>query len=148
MLKLYLELEHARFSDQFDYTLDIDPELEHSEFQIPPMMVQPYIENAVWHGLRYRKTKGQLSVSFRKQDDKLVIEVLDNGIGVERSRGMKTHHQKKQKSLGMRNIAQRIALMNELYALGLEVKIESGGGDAENPGTRVEIVAPQKKEIT
>jgi len=59
LLELYLKLEHSRFKDKFDYELIIDDKLQISEFQIPPMLLQPYVENAVWHGLRYKKEKGK-----------------------------------------------------------------------------------------
>jgi tetratricopeptide (TPR) repeat protein len=61
LLKLYVQLEHSRFTDKFDYTLHIDENLNEEQFQIPPMLIQPYVENAVWHGLRYKESKGHLA---------------------------------------------------------------------------------------
>ena len=81
MIKLYLKLEHSRFKEKFDYTLDIDDKLISSECLVPPMLIQPYIENAVWHGLRYKETKGLLQVMIRQEYDSLSVIVEDNGIG-------------------------------------------------------------------
>ena len=66
ILERYLKLEHHRFQDKFDYSFTVDPDLDQESIQIPPMLIQPYIENAVWHGLRYREEKGYLKVRNEK----------------------------------------------------------------------------------
>lgn len=116
LLKLYLQLEHARFKDKFDYQITIDKSLELKDFQIPPMLLQPYVENAVWHGLRYKKTKGNLSINFKQKDaNKILVSITDNGIGRTKSKELKTQNQKKQQSKGMGNIKERIKILNEMY---------------------------------
>jgi len=65
ILELYLGLEHFRFSEKFDFTFDVDSEIDKDAFEIPPMLIQPYIENAVWHGLRYKEQKGKLSIAIQ-----------------------------------------------------------------------------------
>jgi sensor histidine kinase YesM len=145
MLRLYLELEHSRFKDQFEYQFQVDSSIEHSDFEIPPMMVQPFIENAIWHGLRYRKGKGHLLVHFSKNDETVEITISDDGIGLSKSKELKTQHQKKQNSLGMKNIHTRLALMNEIYHTNMRVEMsESNPGD-EFPGLKVQIYIPQHK---
>ena len=64
ILELYLNLEHFRFQDKFDYMFEVSPELEQEAFSVPPMLIQPYIENAIWHGLRYKNEKGFLKVEI------------------------------------------------------------------------------------
>ena len=68
LLKLYLELEHSRLPDKFDYEIVIDTQIDIESFQIPPMLLQPYIENAIWHGLRYKEEKGYLKVQMMNLD--------------------------------------------------------------------------------
>ena len=58
LLQLYLKLEHSRFSDKFSYDIQIDSQVKITEFNIPPMLLQPYVENAIWHGLRYKEEIG------------------------------------------------------------------------------------------
>jgi tetratricopeptide (TPR) repeat protein len=104
MLRLYMQLEHARFKDKFDYEITIAPEVEDGDFEIPPMLIQPYLENAVWHGLRYIDGKGMLKMEINKTSADLLISITDNGIGRAKSSELKTQNQKKQTSLGMQNI--------------------------------------------
>ncbi|MCB0471930.1 MAG: histidine kinase, partial [Flavobacteriaceae bacterium] len=68
LLQLYLKLEHSRFRDKFDYELIVDKHIDIGQFEIPPMLLQPYVENAVWHGLRYKEEKGFLKVELQKKD--------------------------------------------------------------------------------
>jgi len=124
LLELYIKLEHSRFTDKFDYTITVDKKLEVSEFQIPPMLLQPYVENAVWHGLRYKKEKGNLGINIRQKDIEVVeIIITDDGIGRKKSKELKTQYQQKQKSQGMNNIKKRIAILNEMYSDRLDVTI-------------------------
>lgn len=143
LLELYLKLEHSRFKDKFDYELIVDKNIDQGQFQIPPMLLQPYVENAVWHGLRYKKEKGFLKVSLSKVDEETIrIEISDNGIGREKSKALKTEYQKKQKSKGMQNIKQRIKILNEMYKDKVDVFIE----DMYDDKTGTKIVLTLKKD--
>jgi len=116
LLELYVKLEHNRFKDKFEYTINIDKEIQLANFSIPPMLLQPYIENAIWHGLRYKKEKGTLSISMnQKTNDIIDIIIEDNGVGRKKSMEMKTKNQLKQKSKGMSTIKNRIAILNDMY---------------------------------
>ncbi len=139
LLTLYLKLEHSRFQDKFDYELNVDEAIDQGQFEIPPMLLQPYIENAVWHGLRYKKEKGSLKVSLVLKDkETILIEISDNGIGRQQSKALKTEHQKKQQSKGMQNIKQRIAILNEMYKDKVDVFIEDLYDD--KTGTKVSLM--------
>lgn len=141
ILELYMALEHARFTDKFDYKLEIDPALDRDSVFLPPMLVQPYVENAVWHGLRYLDGKGMLKVSFKKDEDKLQIVVQDNGIGRKKSAEIKTINQKSRISTGLKNTENRIGLINEIHHTGL--KVEVSDLDTKNQsGTVVSIEIP------
>lgn len=136
LLNLYLKLEHSRFQNKFDYDLLIDDTIELNKFLIPPMLLQPYIENAVWHGLRYKKEKGFLKVQLLKKDEETIqIEISDNGIGRKKSKELKTEYQKMKKSKGMQNINQRISILNKMYKDKVDVIIEDIFDDAS--GTKV-----------
>lgn len=139
LLRLYLKLEHARFTEKFDYELNIDDSIDQEQFLIPPMLLQPYVENAVWHGLRYKKDKGFLKVNLRYLDSGTIkIEIMDNGIGRTQSKALKTGHQKKKKSKGMQNIKQRIEILNNMYKDKISVDIKDMNND--KTGTIVTLI--------
>jgi two-component system, LytTR family, sensor kinase len=144
ILKLYLFLEHSRFSDKFDYTIEVEEEIDADACSIPPMLVQPFVENAIWHGLRYRESKGQLGLSFRKSNGCVVIAITDNGIGRKKSEELKTKNQKGHNSTGLLNIRNRIELINQLFDIKLELTIEDLDHESQT-GTRVEIMVPRIK---
>ncbi|WP_228423540.1 tetratricopeptide repeat-containing sensor histidine kinase [Chryseobacterium piperi] len=123
LLQNYLALEKTRFSDKFDYEIEVDENLNQQSLQIPGMLVQPFLENAIWHGLRYRKEKGFLKLRFEKSNDHLKIIIEDNGIGIEESKKLKTQHQKAREGRGMKNTLERITLLNDLYKKDINCKI-------------------------
>ncbi|MEP0479648.1 MAG: histidine kinase, partial [Nonlabens sp.] len=127
LLGLYLKLEHERFKDKFDFKLDIDPAIKEAHLQVPPMLLQPIIENAVWHGLRYKKEKGFLNVAFAKAENGIKVTITDNGIGREQSKAIKTDHQKKRDSKGLGNIKNRVALLNELHDCKIDIEVSDAG---------------------
>ena len=102
------------------------------------MILQPYIENAVWHGLRYRKTKGFLQIKMTQgAQDSIIILIIDNGIGRKQSKALKTSHQKKHNSTGLWNIAKRIEILNEMYKDKISVDIMDNPNEI---GTQVRVV--------
>lgn len=115
LLQNYLALEKTRFADKFDYEIEVDESLNTQNLKVPGMLIQPFLENAVWHGLRYRTDKGFLSLKFTKNNDLLKITIKDNGIGIEESKKQKTEHQKTREGRGMKNTLERIRLLNDLY---------------------------------
>ncbi|WP_298760960.1 histidine kinase [uncultured Psychroserpens sp.] len=139
LLDLYTKLEHFRFQDKFDYSITVDENIDVESFQIPPMLLQPYIENAVWHGLRYKTEKGHLYIDVsKKSNDEITITVADDGIGRERSKDLKTANQQKQKSKGMGNIQKRVAILNDMYKDKVDVFIDDYQ-DTEDAGTKVVV---------
>ncbi|BFO66807.1 histidine kinase [Chryseobacterium sp. KCF3-3] len=115
LLQNYLALEKTRFADKFDYEIEVDESLNMQNLHVPGMLIQPFLENAVWHGLRYRTDKGFLKLSFEKSESHLNILIEDNGIGIEESKKQKTQHQKTREGRGMKNTLERIQLLNDLY---------------------------------
>ena len=138
LIQLYLKLEQSRFPDKFDYDVSIDPNSEPDKYLIPPMLLQPFVENAVWHGLRYKKDKGLLRVIVnRKPEDSMDIVIEDNGIGRKKSEELKTKRQGDQKSTGMKNIKKRISILNNMYKNKIDLNIMDLNEDGS--GTRVVV---------
>lgn len=134
LLQNYLALEKTRFSDKFDFEISIDENLNQQNLLIPGMLIQPFLENAIWHGLRYRTEKGFLKLDFKKENQSLKIIIKDNGIGIEESKKQKTVHQKNREGRGMKNTLERIKLLNDLYKKEITCNLK----DSEN-GVFVEI---------
>ncbi|AZA73471.1 histidine kinase [Chryseobacterium indoltheticum] len=134
LLQNYLALEKTRFADKFDYEIEVDESLNTQNLKVPGMLIQPFLENAVWHGLRYRTDKGFLSLKFTKNNDFLKITIKDNGIGIEESKKQKTEHQKTREGRGMKNTLERIKLLNDLYKKNIICTVK----DSEN-GVFVEV---------
>ena len=143
LLELYVKLEHSRFPDKFDYEVNIAEDIDVNSFDIPPMLLQPYIENAIWHGLRYKEEKGFLKINVVQLTPTLLqIEILDNGIGRKKSAALKTENQKKQKSKGMGNIRKRIAILNDMYKNKVDVSIS----DLQEDETGTKVILKLKKD--
>ena len=144
LLSIYTKLEHFRFQDKFDYEIILDEKLKVDDFVIPPMLLQPYIENAVWHGLRYKETKGKLEIRFDQTDaETITITISDNGIGRQRSKALKTANQKKQQSKGMGNIKKRIQILNQMYKDKVDVTVSDL--ETDGSGTRVSLIVKKDK---
>jgi tetratricopeptide (TPR) repeat protein len=139
-LKKYLELEHLRFQDKFDFKINVDPELDTERTMVPNMIIQPHLENAIWHGLRYLDAKGLLQLQVQLANGKVVIRIEDNGIGLTKSQELKTTNQKTHQSRGMSNTKERIGLLNELYKKNITFQISEK--TVPETGTIIEIVFP------
>lgn len=143
LLELYTKLEHNRFKEKFDYSVLVDESIDIEQFSIPPMLLQPYIENAIWHGLRYKKEKGFLEITITKVDEETVkISIKDDGIGRKKSQEVKTNHQLKQKSKGMSTIKNRISILNSMYRERITVQVSNLLETGE--GTVVTLILKKK----
>ncbi len=139
LIELYTQLEHFRFQDKFDYNINVDKNIKVEDFVIPPMLLQPYIENAVWHGLRYKKTKGKLEITISQtKPEEIKITITDDGIGRKKSKALKTENQQKQNSKGMGNIKKRVSILNDMYKDKVDVFIDDFQ-DEEDAGTKVVV---------
>jgi hypothetical protein len=123
ILQLYVELEHERFKDKFDFKFIVDDSINTDAYTIPPMLVQPFIENAIWHGLRYKEETGLLEVLFTDKGDHVEITVKDNGIGRLKSQALKTVNQKKHNSSGMRNVESRTEMIQAVFKTKINYEI-------------------------
>jgi LytS/YehU family sensor histidine kinase len=141
-LELYLELEKERFGGKFDYTLTIDEKLSEApeNLDLPPMILQPFVENAIWHGLRYREAGGELEIIVEEVKGRPVVVIRDNGIGRQKSAKLKTENQRRHKSAGVETSRQRLELVNEHYGRNYGLKIHDAFPGSEHVGTEVRVI--------
>jgi tetratricopeptide (TPR) repeat protein len=144
-IKKYLDLEHLRFQDKFEYEIMVDEKLDADAILVPNMLIQPHLENAIWHGLRYRETKGTLKVTFAEENQLIKVSIEDDGIGVEKSRELKTQNQKVHESRGLNNVEERIKLLNDLFHQQISYTISSG---TDGNGTLVTLYFSKTTKLT
>ncbi|MDZ4751300.1 MAG: histidine kinase [Flavobacteriales bacterium] len=135
----YLELEKMRFKEKFDYDITVDEDIMSSELQLPPMLIQPYLENAIIHGLAQTRSKGRISLYYLLIGNYLVVTVTDNGIGIEQSKKLKEGNKSLHKSVGMTITQKRLEMLDEGNNDN-KVKIEEvKDRKGEVLGTKVEV---------
>jgi ligand-binding sensor domain-containing protein len=123
-LSLYIDIENLRFENRFETELKVDPAIDIDGFMIPPLMFQPYVENAIWHGLMHKKDgKGKLSVIFSKIEKGIKCEIADNGIGREMAALVKSKSAQKEKSMGMSLTKSRMDMSQVSFELKFNEKI-------------------------
>src|SRR5450432_326898 len=113
MLRLYLDMEKLRFKDAFDYTIRTDDIPLDSILLVPPLILQPFVENAVWHGLMHKKTNGIVTISFKVEKDILYCSIEDNGIGRSAAAIAGSKSSQNHKSMGIQTTRDRLALIND-----------------------------------
>ncbi len=139
-LKLYVEMEQMRFADRFAYKLELDPHVQVEHVEIPPLLIQPYVENAIWHGLMHKKEGCVLVVRVFQEDKRLCIEIEDNGVGRAKAMELKSRSAMVQKSHGMKVTSERLEVINRLY--GTQATVETTDlldARGEAAGTRIRL---------
>jgi LytS/YehU family sensor histidine kinase len=140
MLEMYLNLESVRFGDEFHYELKLDASLKKSETKIPSLLIQPYVENAVKHGLFHLRGEKKLNISIKQTpNDALKISVADNGIGREAAA---EYRKPNHRSFGTKANATRLDLLNSSRKRPITVAIEDSFFGNRNIGTTVTIIIP------
>lgn len=144
LLKIYVEIEALRFDHRFDYRVFVDPELQTANCHIPPMLIQPFLENAIWHGLLYNDRRGLLTLDIQKHGDaEILIIIEDNGIGREKSQELRNKQLYKNKSFGVSISRDRISILNKQTDTHAELRITDLKDKNGKPtGTRVELILP------
>lgn len=143
-LRLYIDLEVLRFENKFTYVIRIDSELNLDFYEVPTMLIQPYVENAILHGLVPKKTPGHLDIEFRADAHHIICTITDDGIGRKASREMKDRSAKPHhRSMGMRITHDRLELLNNVQNSNLSVSITDLTDNSGNAaGTKVQIFIP------
>jgi LytS/YehU family sensor histidine kinase len=142
-LTLYLELEMIRFKDKFDFEIKIDDDIDPLLYKVPTMLIQPYVENSISHGLMPSEGKGLVKIYLKLENQYISCTIEDNGIGRDASQELKKNKESNHNSLGTQIIASRLDLVNALYGTNLKTiytDLKNVNGDPE--GTRVEIQIP------
>ena len=145
-LRLYMEIERMRFQN-FIYTIEVTADVNADFIEVPPLLLQPYVENAIWHGLLH-KTNGErkLDVRVNKKDDILIMEVEDNGIGRERAKSIKMRGGSRKGGLGMKITGDRIRVLKDYFGQEATVEVidlKEDGGSAAGTLVRVCIPVPE-----
>ena len=142
-LGLYLDLEGMRFDYHFSYKISVPPDMDISMLKVPPLIIQPYVENAIWHGLLHKDEKGQLDIEVTEEDDQLFFRITDNGIGRNQAAALGSKSATKHKSMGMQITSERIAKLQRLGAKESSVTINDLLlADGSAGGTEVIIKIP------
>ena len=131
MLENYVQLEMMRFENKFDFVLEIDPNINTDEIEVPSLLIQPYVENAIIHGLYNNDEKGTLWLRVIHDDQNLIFEIEDNGIGREEAMKLRKLSFPSHKSMGIMLTEERLNLINQHRNAGLEIidiKTEKGNG--------------------
>lgn len=113
MLRLYLDMERLRFKDSFDYSITFTNSIDISNIFVPPLLLQPFAENAIWHGLMHKEGQGHLEVALSIEDKILTCMITDNGVGRNKAGMFKSESAEKQKSMGLHITTERLALLNK-----------------------------------
>lgn len=112
-LQLYLELEALRFDHHFAYTITVEENIDPSVLKVSPLLIQPYAENAIWHGLMHKPEMGHLDITLFLQDQVLLCKITDDGVGRKKAAELKSQNASIHKSMGMKITAGRIALLHQ-----------------------------------
>ncbi len=141
-LKNYLDLERLRMENKFDYRIDIEAHFEPEEMRIPSMIIQPFVENSIWHGISSLDGKGLIVITFSRLDENaLKVVVTDNGIGIAKAQANQVKEEKHLK-LGMEMTRKRLELLGRKYNVETCVEFSNAKENDANPGTKVFLVIP------
>ena len=146
ILKLYVELESIRFKDAFHYEITCDNEIDAEEVKIPTLLIQPFVENAIWHGLMHKEGQRNLKIEFIDKDEFIHCIIEDNGIGRIRAKEMKlkTGQDIKHTSKGIQVSEERLKAIQCNGVEGSINIIDLSDAEGNASGTRVEIIFPTK----
>lgn len=140
LTKLYLEMEQLRFANSFDYDIRYDAAIEPSMVIVPSFILQPFCENAIWHGLLHKEGKGKLIIDLAMKGKVMVCTITDNGIGQAKAAAMKASSTEKQNSLGLKLTTDRLGIFNgkrgRSGSFAIEDVLDASGNTS---GTRVII---------
>ncbi len=147
-LELYLSLEALRFEKDFDFNFDIASGINTQQIKLPSMLIQPYVENAIIHGLMHRRGLKTLYIGFRWVKPYLVVTVEDNGVGRKRAREIRISNGQPHPSTGMGLTKNRLDLLNSTQQDQLSVRVDDlEDAEGQALGTRVTIYIALRKPL-
>lgn len=139
ILSLYVKLEQMRINGGFEYIVKIDKDIRLEEIKVPPLFLQPFIENSIWHGLTHVEGDKKISLTINKQDDNIICEIVDNGIGINRAREQSHKKIDRRKFFGTQATENRIQLLYKKSNVDINVIDIS---NSSSSGTKVTITFP------
>ena len=141
-IELYLKLEQMRFKDKFEYEINVDDRIEHQTIKIPSMLLQPFIENSIWHGILPSNRSGNIEVNIILDEKKLTIDIIDDGIGIDKSLEDKKHKKQHHNSKGMELTKGRIELVSKMSNKECSIQGPNQVYNEKNEitGTKVSII--------
>lgn len=138
VLRLYIEMEQQRLSHGFAFRITVDPSIDQQQFRIAPLLLQPFVENAIWHGLMPKPKDRLLTIDFTRHEHHVTCVIADNGIGRVAAAATPKHRTTTYRSFGLDITSDRIAHINRLYGIEASVQVE----DAVPTGTLVTVIFP------
>lgn len=145
LLRSYLALESLRFNKKLNYEIKVSEQLDSLQYMIPPLLLQPYVENAILHGILGKDKSGKVTISFSPYKNHILFVITDDGIGREEAKRIKQNRAIQHKSVGTKITADRIDLSKALYGVNFSVKTIDLKDQNKPIGTRVEIRIPYLK---
>ncbi len=147
-LKMYVSIENIRFSDKINFHINVSEDLDLEHLKIPPLLTQPFIENALWHGLSPKEGEKNLTINIYPKDEiYYVIEIIDNGVGRKRAAEIRAARTFKRESVGIKLSQERLRYFTKNYAADYQIKFEDLYDESGEPvGTKVIIVIPFKRK--
>ncbi len=147
LLNTYLELQKLRFESKFDYEIVVDKNIDFESIQIPPMLAQPFIENAIEHGIFYKKDKGRVDVRLYFENSFLIYEIEDDGVGIEEAMKLKNKLKSSYESLATIITKERMSNLNEQTKNNIEIEIlDKKTISPSNSGVKVKFIVPFKEK--
>lgn len=138
--KHYLEMEKLRFEQSFKFDVKIEQGVDIDIICVPPLILQPFLENAIWHGLLHKEGQRTLKLEVKKRGDKTLCIIEDNGIGREEAKLVQSKQEKTRKSFGTQLILDRLHISQEMTKNKFDVKIIDKKDNGKGTGTRVELI--------
>ena len=147
-LELYLSLEQLRSSHHFAYQIEVSEGINTTGVQVPSMLIQPFVENAIWHGVMNKKSPGEIGIRIKEQEEGFVVEIGDDGVGREAAQFIKSSQRVNYKSVGMELTRQRLRLFNykKRKKLTFEV-VDKFLKDGQPAGTLVQLFIPKTQAV-
>lgn len=146
LLNTYLELQKLRFESKFDFQITVDETIDRENILIPPMLAQPFIENAIEHGIFYKKEKGRVDVRLYYERNLLIYEIEDDGVGIEEAMKLKNKLKSSYESLATIITKERMDTLNEQAKSDIEIEIIDKKNNAEgDSGVKVKFIVPFKE---
>lgn len=139
ILSLYVKLEQMRINGGFEYIVKIDKNIRLEEIKVPPLFLQPFIENSIWHGLTHIEGDKRISLTISKESDNIICEIIDNGIGIDKAREQSHKKIDRRKFFGTQATENRIQLLYKKANVDIDVIDIS---DKTSTGTKVKITFP------